>query len=422
MAYDVAEAVRTVLSAGVDPAGYGAPSGVNEDALLDNPYAFFDRARSRYGNVFELPNGELDGVDMGGMWRLEKSYPCFAALSYSACSTVLSGQDKVYGVATEKTMKVFWGETPITTDPPAHTPLRALTVKALNRMQIQRLEHEVIRPAAEQLADGIARNGGGNLITEYTGLIPFLTIAHLMGVNPGDMNWIFDRTRTLNTLGTDWDGALKAAMDIRAYLDGIYEARLARPGEDLMSDLIAAEVDGVRLSREQVLSFCRLLLPAGFSTTTKEFGSMMCALLNDPEQMDLVRSDRSLIPAAIDEAARMEPPIMFSPRRVREDTVLEGVALPAGSYVMVCTGVADHDPSRWENPHVYDLRRPRQHTVAFGIGPHFCPGSQLAKTEMNVGLNVLLEKLPNLRLAAGAPAPRVRGFQYRACAEILVEV
>jgi cytochrome P450 len=421
MAYDVAEAVSQVLAADIAPQEYAHHDTLADD-LVVNPYGFWERARSRHGDVFELPGGMMDGVDVGALARADPTHPCFAALSYAACNAVFHGQDRVFGVGLDQSFKILWGETPITVDPPAHTPLRELTNKALNRMQIQRLEHEVIRPAAELLIAHLRRAGGGNLITEYSGLLPFLVTSNLLGVNPADFAWIMGRTKKMMAVGADWDAGYAAAMELREYIETIYEDRLSKPGDDLVSDLIAAEVRGERLSKEQVLAFCRILLPAGIETTTKQFGLLLAALLTDPEQMALVRADAAHVPLAVDEATRWEAPITFSPRRVREDTVLEGVPLPAGAYVVQFNGYANRDPARWERPDAFDLRRPRLHNVAFGGGPHFCPGSQLAKAEMAIGLEVLLASFPGLRLAASAPPPRVMGFQVRAVSQILVEV
>ncbi|WP_337187709.1 cytochrome P450 [Phenylobacterium sp.] len=421
MAYDVAEAVGNVLASGIDPQEYAHHDTLGED-LVRSPYPFLDEVRRRRGAVFELPDGMMDGVDIGGLARVNKDYPCFAALSYDAVSAVFLGGAKVFGQGLDQSYLIAWGETPVTVDPPLHTPLRELTNKALNRLQIQRLERDVIRPAAKLLTDNLLREGGGNLVTAYTGLLPFLVITNLLGVNPGDFRWIMNRTRTMMALGVDWEAGHQAALDLRAYLEAVYEDRLARPGDDLISDLIAAELDGQRLSKEQVLAFCRILLPAGIETTTKQFGILLTALLTQPDQMALVREDPSRIPAAVEEATRWEAPIVFAPKRVREDTVLEGVALPAGAYVVGFHGYANHDLDRWERPHAFDLTRPRKGTVAFGGGPHFCPGSQLARTEMGVGLAALLEACPNLRLASGHSEPRVMGFQARAVSRIMVEV
>jgi cytochrome P450 len=327
---------------------------------------------------------------------------------------------EIFGQDHDNSFRVAWGDTPVSLDPPAHQPMRALVTNAIDRMQIERVESEVLRPAATLLADEIAKAGNANLVTQYTGLIPFLVIVDLLGLDPSDFRWIMNRVRAMMALGVDWDSGIAAAMELYEYLSEIYESRVKHPREDLISDLIRVEIDGRRLTRDQVLSFCRILLPAGIETTTKQFGNLMVALLTKPSQMALAKSSKANIEAAVQEATRWEAPIMMGPKRARVATTLDGVPVPAGAHLLEVHGYADHDGTRWKNPHEFDLSRPRQATVAFGAGPHFCPGTRLARMEMEVGVEILLKRLPNLRLDPEKQPPRIRGFMVRTTPEIHV--
>lgn len=417
---DVAKAVRAVLASNIDASEYDHHDKAMPVELIENPYAFYDKVRAELGPVPRLERGVLEGVDYAKYMRFDPSDEIYMAMSYEASSTILREGTKIFGQAMNNSFRLAWGDTPVSLDPPEHQPVRALVTNAIDRMQIDHLDANVIRPAARLLAEEIRTAGGGNLVTQFTGLIPFLVTADLLGLDPADFQWIMKRVKAMMALGVDFDAGIAAAMEMYEYLTAIYEDRLRQPREDLISDLIAVEIDGQRLNRDQVLSFCRIVLPAGIETTTKQFGNLMVALLTMPDQMDLVRNSRSNIEAAVHEATRWEAPIMMGPKKAREATVLDGVSIPEGAFLLENHGYANHDPSRWPDPHRFDLGRPRITNVAFGAGPHFCPGSRLARKEMEVGLEILLETMPALRLDDDYPVPKIRGFSVRTTPEIHV--
>jgi cytochrome P450 len=167
------------------------------------------------------------------------------------------------------------------------------------------------------------------------------------------------------------------------------------------------------LTDEEILSFTRVLLPAGAETTTRGLGSLLAGLLNDPEQLDLLRNNRGLLLAAIDEALRWEAPTQFTYRLTTEDTEAAGVKIPAGSGINLCIAAANHDPARWQDPHRFDIRRKPSANLAFGFGVHVCIGMHLARTEMALAMHAILDRLPNLRTAPGAAPPKVQGSTYR---------
>ena len=181
----------------------------------------------------------------------------------------------------------------------------------------------------------------------------------------------------------------------------------------MISVLVHAELDGTRLDDEQICAFLRLLLPAGAETTYRSSSNLLFGLLTHPDQLEAVRKDRSLIPQAIEEGLRWEPPLTSIIRVAAEDTEVCGVRIPAGAAIMVCTGSANHDESRWENPEEFDIFRKRFPPVAFGFGPHVCLGQHLARMETAVALNALLDRLPNLRLDPEAEDPHITGLMFR---------
>jgi cytochrome P450 len=194
----------------------------------------------------------------------------------------------------------------------------------------------------------------------------------------------------------------------------ILAERRREPREDLISELAHAELDGEHLSDEEIFSFLRLLLPAGVETTYRATGNMLFSLLANPEQLDAVRSDRELIPQAIEESLRFETPLLNITRLATKDTEVGGVPIPAGSTVMLMLAAANRDETRFPDPDNYDILResPKPH-ISFGRGPHACLGTHLARLEMRVALNLLLDRLPNLRLDPDGDDPHIRGQIFR---------
>jgi cytochrome P450 len=198
-----------------------------------------------------------------------------------------------------------------------------------------------------------------------------------------------------------------------AYLLPIIEDRRARPREDLISALAEVELDGDRLSNEAIVAFLRNLVTAGAETTYSSTGSLLFGLLTNPDQLDAVRGDRSLIPQAIEEGIRWEPPLTNVRRALTRDVTIGDVEMPAGSFVYVSLASANRDESRWEGPDDFDIHRARHAHLAFGYSTHMCLGMHLARAETAAALNALLDHLPNLRLDAHAPAPAITGMSFR---------
>ncbi|MFL6681925.1 MAG: cytochrome P450 [Burkholderiaceae bacterium] len=198
------------------------------------------------------------------------------------------------------------------------------------------------------------------------------------------------------------------------YFKALLDERRRHPGDDLVSALAQAEVDGEHLPEEILISFLRQLVNAGGDTTYRATSVLLAGLLGNPAQLDAVRQDRSLIPQAIEEALRWDGPVLVATRTPTVDVELGGMMLPAGACLSVATGSANRDPSRFEDPDRFDIFRDRRHRhFAFASGPHVCIGQHLARVEMTRALNALLDRLPDLRLDADLPAPRIHGIMMR---------
>ena len=208
-------------------------------------------------------------------------------------------------------------------------------------------------------------------------------------------------------------------------LEPIVAARRTAPQDDLISVLTEAEYtdeDGVshRLSDPEIYSFALLLLAAGSGTTWKQMGTTITVLLQRPEVLDAVRSDRQLVRVAIEESLRWMPTDPMFSRHVTGDVDFFGAHIPKGSVLHLCLGAGNRDPARWERPDEFDIRRPPKPSLAFGNGPHVCLGMHVARAEMAVGINALLDRLPSLRLDPDVEPPRYIGMYERGATAIPV--
>ena len=213
--------------------------------------------------------------------------------------------------------------------------------------------------------------------------------------------------------------ARKAAMEAAQCLyDAVKEAvvevrRNGAEGNDLISRLIRATYEGRSLDDHEITTFVRSLLPAAGETTTRTFGSLMVLLLERPDVLDRVRKDRSLVPKAIDEAIRLEPVATFKVRQAAQDLELAGMQIPKGAMVQCIVTSANRDEDVFDNSEEFDIDRKVKPSFGFGFGPHMCIGQFIAKTELQVALNAVLDLFPNLRLDPDQPKPRITGAQLR---------
>lgn len=265
------------------------------------------------------------------------------------------------------------------------------------------------------LCDRLATQEKAELNIQLCARVPVHTVTRAIGMD-GDDALVFREALIKSTLVSTGDAAERNAygQTVERMLYALIAERRRDPRDDLVSRLVQAEVnlpggEARPLTDWEIMVNCRLVMVAGGGTSWRQFGITLWALLTNPEQMAAVRADRSLIDAAIEESLRWNPTDPVFSRLVTQDTELGGVALPGGSVLEICLGTANRDPSRWDNPDAYDLHRPAQHHLGFGMGAHQCLGRDVARAEINVGVNALLDRFPNLRLDPDAPAPYLTG-------------
>jgi cytochrome P450 len=298
-------------------------------------------------------------------------------------------------------------------DEPEHRRYRSLVSAAFSQKALARRQDDLIEQVANALIDRFVEHGRAELVREFTFPYPTLITAGLLGLPRDDYPQFQRWSISLLSFILNPERGIAASTALRDYFAAILAARRQEPRADLISSLAQAEIDGERLSDEEIFSFLRLLLPAGIETTYRSTGNLLFGLLSNPEQLHAVRADRSLIPQAIEEAVRWEAPLLTITRVATRDTELAGVAIPAGSTVMPMLGAANRDEDRYPDPDRFDIFRTPQPHISFGIGVHVCLGMHLARLEMSVALNRLLDRLPNLRLDPEGNDPHIRGQVFR---------
>jgi cytochrome P450 len=300
----------------------------------------------------------------------------------------------------------------LTMDPPKHTKLRLLVNKGFTPRMIGRL-HERIREIARDIVDNIAERGSCDFVVDVAAELPLQVIAEMMGVPQEERHKMFEwSNRMIGSEDPEYavsaEDATTAAMEMFAYANDLAAKKRAEPGDDIISVLLDAEVEGERLTDMEFDVFFELLAVAGNETTRNLISHGMLALIEHPDQRAKLLADRSKIPAAVDEMLRFASPVMYMRRTAKSDMERRGQQIKKGDKVALWYIAADHDPDVFDDPHTFDIsRQPADDFVAFGGGgPHFCLGSHLARLEIQVMFEELLDRIPEMELAG--PVERLR--------------
>jgi len=305
------------------------------------------------------------------------------------------------------------GETMLGMDGQEHRDHRDLVAKAFRASALERWGTELIEPAIQELLDRIAPTGRADLVRDVTSQYPVQVIAGIVGIPVSDYARFQDWADGITSIAVDPERAIRSSTELIEYLLPIVEDRRANPRDDLVSDLVTAEVEGKHLTNDRILAFLRLLLPAGAETTFRALGNCFVALLTHPDVLDRVAADRTLVAPVIEETLRWETSVTIISRNATTDTEISGCPIPAGAAVMLMTSSSNRDESSYEHSDEFDIDRPAQNHLFFGTGRHQCLGMHLARLEMRIGINVVLDRLPGLRLDPDAPPPTIEGFAFR---------
>lgn len=370
--------------------------------------------RDPYTELARLRREEpVQRIDMSGMPH-EESKPVFMVYRHEDVIKMLRDNETFSSSIIIDTFGDVLGEqVMLGMDEPVHGRHRALVSKAFSPRAVAGWEHELVIPVANLLVDRFADRGHADLVKEFNFEYPTRIIARILGLPEQDYEQFQRWSISLLSFTINPERGRAASLALRDYFAPILAARRVEPRNDLISRLADAEIDGQKLSDEEIFSFLRLLLPAGIETTYRSLGNLLFALLTHTDQLEAVRADRSLLPQAIEEGVRWDAPLLTITRVASCDTELGGVQIPSGSAVMPMLGSANRQEDRYADPNLFDIFRESKVHASWGHGAHVCLGSHLARMEMRDALGVMFDRLPNLRLDPDGGDPHIRGQVFR---------
>ncbi|WP_328692975.1 cytochrome P450 [Streptomyces phaeochromogenes] len=310
-------------------------------------------------------------------------------------------------------------------EPPDHTRIRRLVSKAFTPRTVERLRPYVDGLASELVGELVAA-GGGDLLTVVAEPLPVAVIAEMLGIPEperaqlrpwsADICGMYELSPSEETA----EKAVRASVEFTEFLRELIAVRRKEPGDDLVSGLIAAYDEGDRLSEQEMISTCVLLLNAGHEATVNATVNGWWALFRNPGQLAALRADRGLVGTAVEELMRYDTPLQLFERWVLDEIEVDGTVIPRGSEVALLFGSANHDPAVFAEPESLDLSRPENPHISFSAGIHYCIGAPLARIELAASMGALLDQAPSLRLAA--EPERKPNFVIRGLEGLLVEV
>jgi cytochrome P450 len=386
-------------------------------AYLADPYPIWQGLREsaavHVGTVHEL-SGVNEDLFFHGLPEAGKKH--FSAFTWAACDAAYRNPEIFASSADAVDLDLEEGapgptNSMLSMGGDQHRRYRALVQPSFSPTKVRWWVENWIESTVHALIDAFEGAGRAELNVDFCAAIPVLTITGSFGL---PVERALDVRESLNQ-----------PDKIVEMISPIVAARRKRPENDLISVLVEAEVtdeDGQthRLTDAEINSFAFLLLAAGSGTTWKQMGITLAALLLRPDLVEAVQADRTLLRPVIEESVRWQATDPMFSRWVTEDTELSGTPLPKGAVLHICLGSANRDPERWVRPDEYDPFRPTRPTLAFGGGPHACLGQHVARAEMTIAINALLDRLPHLRLDPDAEPPRFIGFYERGATAIPV--
>ena len=400
----------------------GVNSTADEEAVPFDPFELKDvvsgNIRDPYPKLRELlveSPVHTGPIDLGeGAAIGDPTAPApVTVFGFDEVVSVLRDNETYSSSVYEGVVGMVMGRTILQMDEPEHRSVRALVAGSFRSKMLERWEEELVALVVNELIDSFAERGRSDLVRDVTFNFPVQVIARILGLPRSDYPRFQRWALEITSVTANWERGLAASAALRDYFVDVMAERRATPGDDLISDLVRAEVDGTHLTDEEICSFLRLLLPAGVETTYRASGSLLFALLNDRPQFDALHGDRSLYAQAFEEVLRWEPPVTVILRRATRDTELAGIAIEEGADIALMIGAANRDERKYTAPDTYDMFRAQRQHVGFGFGVHVCLGMHLARMESRVAINTLFDRLGPFTLDPDAEPPHIEGLAFR---------
>ncbi|HDR8475777.1 TPA: cytochrome P450 [Bacillus cereus] len=379
---------------------------LNSPKTMRNPIMFYKNLIKQQERFFQID----DFYGMGGTW---------VALHYDDVITILKDSrfikdlrkftplhDKQHPILENPVASKLFDwlmnmPNMLTVDPPDHTRLRRLVSKAFTPRMI-----EDLRPRIQQIADellvAVQEQGKMEIISDFAYPLPIIVISEMLGIPTTDRSQFREWTKVLmNASVYPSEGAAVTTTleKFIQYIEALLNEKRLNPDADLISELVQTKEQEDKLSNNELLSTIWLLIIAGHETTVNLISNGVLALLQHPEQMNLLRENPSLISSAVDELLRYSGPVMFISRLASEDMTIHGKIIRKGDLVLLSLTAANIDPQKFTYPEILNISREENNHLAFGAGIHHCLGAPLARLEGQIALGTLLQRLPNLRLA-----------------------
>lgn len=381
--------------------------------LINDPYRHFAHMRHTSpvwrGTLMEseLMPEELKNPENWTLFDFESVFTAFR-------------EDTVFGSEMyNATIGLVFGPTILGMHGKQHHDHRSLVSKAFRQSALAQWEPEVIDPICDRLVDEFKNDGHADLVKAVTFEFPTRVTAALLGLPEEDLEMFRRLSFDLISIMDDIEAGFNASIELGTYFQAQVEQRRRKMTDDVIGDLVAAEIDGEKLTDDAIISFLRLLLPAGLETTYRSSGNLLYLLLTHPDQLAAVREQRDLIPAAIEEGIRYETPLVLVARNTTRDVELHGQTIPEGANVTLCMGSANRDEKRWADPDTFDVHRPRRAHISFAGGIHSCLGMHLARVETKAMLNSLFDRVTDLQLTPDEDT-RIVGMPFRSPATLPV--
>ncbi|MDX8356397.1 cytochrome P450 [Sphingopyxis terrae] len=390
--------------------------------IVQDPYPTLARVME-HGPVQKAENGRVAGVRLPDNFMFEQNCPeVYFALTYSACRKVgMDAKNFSNASAYGPTLGRTFGETLMALDAPRHTQLKRLVLPAFSHRIVNEDLVKIATPVVNEALDRIVDKGRGELIADFCAGFPFVVVARILGVPDDLAQEAEDLVIAATTMHDDPARALAALDEMNTLYMKVVQAHRQGGYDDLTSALLEAEIDGAKLTDDEVVGFIKQIIAAGLDTTVRATATFIYLMLEHPDQFEDLQRNPDLLENAVYEAMRHQAAGGYLPRVALNDVELEGVRIPAGSGVYGVIHSANRDPARWDDPERFDIRRPRQQFMTLGTGPHACLGANLTIAEQMIALKAVFARLKNLRKDPDRwDDAKLRGFQLRSPTQLPV--